>query len=584
MLSNNKIKISLRFVLIFFIALIIVISSLFVISLNWNHSINESRKNIIEIQKIQSKEIQKYLKHNFTSIEKSVSLITDLIEHSHIDFKDIDQIKTILVKIALQEEMMSTLSFADLNDNYISVFRTNNDKKLLFAHADKTGQLNSDYVNPTKAYSDQRITQGFFASTRFWFTQAINSLEIEWHPIYEYYSSGNYGMGASKVVLKDNQAIGVVAIDYTLNDLSNLLISLKQDKPGVLLFMDKSNKIIASNIKNKEHNNQELYKKIQANNFSIVQNLIKNSNKTSIKKGLIIRTSKIFLNHQNEYYLIDIVSEEKLLNAISKKASKQMWVAILIVSITLIVFYFVLLYIFKPIKNLEQASKKIYLGEWDINLPNSRFTEISNLSSAYGAMADKIHKFVQTLENKVKERTEKLNQSNKQLNKMILTDPLTGLGNRRYYNKVMDELWSDKIKLSLAIIDIDFFKLYNDTYGHVSGDECLKKIGLLFKPYSQEKNIQFFRIGGEEFAIVFSETSFNEVLENLDELMKTLALLEIEHISSKINKYITLSIGVKERCSSHKNWNDLYKESDLSLYKAKQEGRNRIYTHTNLNQ
>ncbi len=578
MLFNKKLKISLKYALIFFIAFFILVSSLLVIYLNWNYSIKESRKSIIEIQRIQSKEILKYLEFNFKNIEKSVSLITDLIEHSHIDINNIDQVKTVLTKIALQEELISTLSFADINNNYISVFRTNNEKDLLFALANNTGELHSDYIDPSKANVNQRITQGFFASTRIWFTQAIHSTKLEWHPIYEYFSSGNYGMGASKAVVKNHKAIGVVAIDYTLNDLSKLLTSLKQGKPGILFLMDRGNKIIARNFENGKNNNQELYKKVQANDYAKIKEIIINDDSTLIENGLIIQASKIFLNEQNQYFLIDVVSEDNLLNQISIKATKQMWITIFIVIVTLFILYFVLLFIFKPIKNLELASKKIYSGEWDISLPKSRFSEISNLSSAYGAMANKIHKSVQTLENKVKERTEKLNLLNKQLNKTILTDSLTGLNNRRHYNRTMDDLWTSNVKISLAIIDIDFFKLYNDTYGHVTGDECLKNIGLLFQSFSQKIKIQFYRIGGEEFAIIFSENTYNEVLSQLDELMIELSLLKIKHKSSTINEFVTLSIGVTERTKHHKNWEDLYKDADLSLYKAKQNGKNRIYS------
>lgn len=578
MLTNNKLKISLKYALIFFIVFIIIVSSLIVINLNWKHSISESRKNIIEIQKIQSQEIQKYLKYNFNTIEKSVSLIANLIEHSHIDFKDTDEIKTILVKIALQEKMISTLSFADIDDNYISVFRTNQSDELLYARADNTGELHSDYIEITKANINNRTTQGFFASSRIWFTQAIHSLKLEWHPIYEYYSSGNYGMGASQAVRKDGEAIGVVAIDYTLNDLSNLLVSLKQGKPGIIFFIGKNNKIIASNIKDNTNNNQELYKKIKANSFSLVQKVINNQDNTFINNGLIIQKSKIYLNEKNEYFLIDVVSEENLLIEITKNTKKQVWIALFIVSITLLVSYFSLLYILKPIEKLEQASKKIYSGEWDINLPDSWFIEISNLSSAYSVMADKIHKSVLNLENTVKQRTEKLNQLNKQLNKKTLTDTLTGLSNRRHYNNVMDELWENDKELSIAIVDIDFFKLYNDTYGHVSGDKCLKNIGLLFKEFSVKEKIQFFRIGGEEFAIIFNKLNFKEVLLMLDDLMNKLSQLKIEHKTSLICQYVTLSIGVTQKTSIHKNWEDLYKEADQALYKAKQTGRNRIFS------
>ncbi len=571
-------KISLRYALIFYIAFIIIASSYILINLNVKFNISESRKNSISIQKNQSHEIQKYLKFNFSTIEKSVRLIVSLLESSYVDYLVKEEVFGVLQKIAVQEKNMSTLSFADINDNYVSLFRTNNNKNLLYAIADSTGELHSDYINLDSENITKRVSQGFFASTRIWFTQSINSLNLEWHQVYEYYSSGNYGVGASKSVVKDGKAIGVVAIDYTLNDLSNLLINLKQGNPGVTFIYHQEKKIIASNIKETSFVNQELYKDLMANNFSLVEQYIKNKESSFIIDGLIVYKSKIYLNSHNDYYLLDIVPEKTLLYEITKNTKKQMWIAICIVIITLIVFYFSLIYIFKPIKNLENVSKKIALGEWNINLPKSRFYEISNLSSAYNTMAVKIHKSVQNLEDKVKKRTKKLNKLNEKLNEQSLTDSLTDLGNRRHFTNVMNELWKKNTTFSLAIADIDFFKRYNDSYGHLAGDDCLKHIGGFLINTSQNDATFCFRIGGEEFAIIFLNTSFTDVIDRLVALQEELKQLKIKHVSSEISPYLTLSIGLAARLTTHECWEELYKDADNLLYNAKSEGRNRIYT------
>lgn len=167
---------------------------------------------------------------------------------------------------------------------------------------------------------------------------------------------------------------------------------------------------------------------------------------------------------------------------------------------------------------------------------------------------------------------------NKVLNHLAMTDQLTQLGNRRYLEeKILSLIDKDKITpLTIAgmMIDIDFFKQYNDLYGHQSGDICLQQIAKTILVFAQEYNAFAVRYGGEEFFICLQNCS--NVFEKADILRKEVENLHLTHDGSDIKK-ITISIGVSETDTIATLQQDKFiQQCDKALYKAKENGRNRV--------
>lgn len=163
------------------------------------------------------------------------------------------------------------------------------------------------------------------------------------------------------------------------------------------------------------------------------------------------------------------------------------------------------------------------------------------------------------------------------LKQQSITDELTGLNNRKEYtNKLkflMDEYKSHATLFSLLIIDVDNFKLINDTYGHVKGDEILVKISRIFTSLTRT-NDYVFRIGGEEFAILVSNTNQEDAVVIAEKIRK-----KIESDFLKSEEEVTISIGVAEVRSSD-TIELIFKRADENLYFAKQHGRNLVIAHT----
>ena len=123
--------------------------------------------------------------------------------------------------------------------------------------------------------------------------------------------------------------------------------------------------------------------------------------------------------------------------------------------------------------------------------------------------------------------------------------------------------------------DIDFFKLYNDTYGHQAGDNCLSQVAEALASGLKRPGDFIARYGGEEFAIILPETSLHGAESLAEKMLKHVEELRIEHLSSSVGKYVTVSIGVtnNETLSSS---NEIIAHADKALYLAKKEGKNKV--------
>ena len=161
-------------------------------------------------------------------------------------------------------------------------------------------------------------------------------------------------------------------------------------------------------------------------------------------------------------------------------------------------------------------------------------------------------------------------------------DSLTNVYNRSYFDKKMSSLYSDipektKKNFSLLMIDVDCFKQYNDCYGHLKGDECLKQIAQVIKKGIQRTNDFVVRYGGEEFIVVLpyiKRRGANTVAKKIQKLLEKENIL---HENSKISDRVTLSIGVASATvDKNSSYQCLISEADKNLYNSKKSGRNKV--------
>ena len=163
-----------------------------------------------------------------------------------------------------------------------------------------------------------------------------------------------------------------------------------------------------------------------------------------------------------------------------------------------------------------------------------------------------------------------------------ITDTMTQLYNRNYFDTIFDSMpfISNENKWHSAFImfDIDFFKQYNDTYGHDAGDETLRKVSNLLKQYFNKRYEYVFRLGGEEFGVILFDTDKEILVKCLDDINKKVVDLQIEHKGSTVLDVVSISIGaILYEPNSYISANKLYKSADECLYKSKNNGRNQYH-------
>ena len=184
------------------------------------------------------------------------------------------------------------------------------------------------------------------------------------------------------------------------------------------------------------------------------------------------------------------------------------------------------------------------------------------------------------LEDSLVKWTFALEQANKQLQKLALVDELTQITNRRgfeqYFNREYRRMKRDKKPLSLIIADVDYFKNYNDRYGHKAGDHCLKQIAQTINSTLKRAGDLVCRYGGEEFAIILPDTDSYGAVHLAETIREQIQQLNIIHESSTVSNLITLSLGVATTMSTTASQPDIMlKAADDALYQAKQQGRDR---------
>jgi diguanylate cyclase (GGDEF)-like protein len=174
-----------------------------------------------------------------------------------------------------------------------------------------------------------------------------------------------------------------------------------------------------------------------------------------------------------------------------------------------------------------------------------------------------------------------LQDANRELKRLVNLDGLTQLANRRCFDEQLEQEWRrlmrDQQPLSLILCDIDFFKQFNDTYGHPAGDECLRQVAAVLQSCVKRPADLAARYGGEEFAIILPATPQSGAIELAQRIQAEILQLQQVHATSSVSPYLTLSLGIAtfvpqgDRSSNH-----LISETDQALYQAKQAGRNRF--------
>jgi diguanylate cyclase (GGDEF)-like protein/PAS domain S-box-containing protein len=177
-------------------------------------------------------------------------------------------------------------------------------------------------------------------------------------------------------------------------------------------------------------------------------------------------------------------------------------------------------------------------------------------------------------------------QLEEELAALALQDGLTGLANRRSFDQMLDQSWRETLReggeMALLLLDIDYFKQFNDSQGHQAGDDCLRTVAQCVSQYARRPSDMACRYGGEEFAVILGKTEPAAAIHIAEEIRSSIAALGVPHETSMCSRYLTVSVGVATAVArlggSIRMPESLLQAADHALYKAKEGGRNRVET------
>ncbi|BDU51043.1 diguanylate cyclase [Haliovirga abyssi] len=389
---------------------------------------------------------------------------------------------------------------------------------------------------------------------------------------------------------KNKFKIGETLFIYKNSNI-NIIILKKLDsyENKKLIVVLKLSKIFENYLKNNNRMDINLITYIGDNIFVTKNNKTKTIKKEELKKYFKVENSKFNIKKLKNISFYITESKDIIYKHIFN------FIVIFIILLIIIIFLLYLLSnkisknttnsIINMIKSVEAYDSTNFVP---IEIKNNYEDEIKLLTLKFNNMGKDLSKYIHNLEEIVSERTKKLELQKKELKilnnklkKNSITDELTGLNNRRYF----DDRFIDDFKMSsregfylhFSIIDIDHFKNINDTYGHLAGDFCLKKLGKILKENLSRANDKVFRYGGEEFVFYYFSKEKENFLKILEKLRQNVENEDFIYENEEIQ--FTISIGGAsmipnlECCNTY---NKYMKMADDALYKSKETGRNRV--------
>jgi diguanylate cyclase (GGDEF)-like protein len=274
-------------------------------------------------------------------------------------------------------------------------------------------------------------------------------------------------------------------------------------------------------------------------------------------------------------------SNDQLLEA--TRSARKFGLTIALVGVTLVaaISWLMGYWLTRRLTVLRIAAERFESGDTSIDTRFSGNDEIAELGRTFERMRNKIREM---LANHVEERTRELSQLNDKLQSLSEFDELTGVYNRRKFNE-----WAARecnlaartdLVMALLVIDIDFFKPYNDHYGHAQGDRVLKQVATTLKETLKRPTDMLARYGGEEFVAVLPATDKQGAQFIAQAMRANVEASLIKHEYSAAAQHVTVSIGVSvSKPNVPTSPGQLFDEADKALYKAKASGRNCVAIH-----
>jgi len=436
-----------------------------------------------------------------------------------------------------------------------------------------------------------QVVESFDPRTRPWYKTAVGRGRISFGTIYSHFVAKEPTLTASLPLYEGDNLMAVLGVDYLMTWLGETLQKLPVGPNGQVFITDGSGRIVATT------SGESIFHLVDGKS----QNILAISSSSALTRGvgeLVASGMKsgeirrkidghpyligfdVFVREDLSWILSTAIREDDFLGAFNQ-ASRRALIGVSLISLFFLLFAFRAgRQISQPILALNEGMRLLQEGKFETVPYTGHLLEIQELTNGFNEMGLSISGQVDELENEVLRRTAELEEKNNQLFRMARMDELMQIPNRRQFDEFFGLAHALTTRnghpIGIMMLDIDFFKSYNDTYGHVAGDDCLKQIGTLLSGIVKRKGDLVARFGGEEFVVVMQETSEEGFREMAERIRTSVGELGIPHEKS-ITGAVTISIGAVYGPIGEKlDREAVIRLADEALYDSKNSGRNKV--------
>ncbi len=280
------------------------------------------------------------------------------------------------------------------------------------------------------------------------------------------------------------------------------------------------------------------------------------------------------------WFVVNAIPANRLLAEAQSARDQIVLIGLLCFVLSVALAYLIWRSISTPLEQLVGLMQQAQAGNYASRARQEGSDELTLLAQQFNAMAGQIGQHHEQMEARVAERTRDLEEANSKLAALSLSDALTGIANRRCFDEALvtelNRAARSRRPLALMMIDVDFFKNYNDFYGHQEGDACLRKVARLLETHARRASDLVARYGGEEFVMLAADTDLETALALAEAIRQSLEALALPHEKSPIG-WVTTSIGVAALGPDDQQSPEMFlRMADKAMYRAKEQGRNRV--------
>lgn len=437
--------------------------------------------------------------------------------------------------------------------------------------------------------------EGYDPRERPFMQLGMDRQEPYWYPVYRHRTYESLGTGIAAPIRDANgRLIALAAVDLSLNHIGSFLQSLPVGKDGIAFVIEPDGAMVASSTGGVSyHLEAERLDRlsIQEHPHPLLRAAGKLLSSASEQQQATLELDgeRYLFNlrrlsdpHGLEFLVGVVLPEQAFTAPLADGARQTLFLTLLAVIVGTVIGLMLARRIAAPVERISRRADRLALGELEQQMEQrSPIREVNQLGRSFSRMAGELSRLINNLETRVAERTEALEKANAELEGLSMLDGLTGIANRRRFDNQLHSEWQrarrEQTPLSLVLCDIDYFKDFNDHFGHQAGDEALKHVARLLAASLHRPADLAARYGGEEFALILPLTDLEGAIQVAESARRALHAGALLRNDLPDHDRLSISLGVATIRPDHDSEpGTLIAQADRQLYLAKQRGRNQV--------